>query len=83
MKLYITLIALCMSLHSIAQINLVPITPPDLSSGDGYGISTCVSGDFMIVGSYNHDLDRNGNNFISDCGSAYIFTKMVQLGNKP
>ena len=41
--------AVLFSNTALAQINLLPVVTSDSVSNDGYGISTCISGDFASV----------------------------------
>ena len=45
---------------ALAQINLAPFVPSESASGDGYGISTCISGDFANVRSGSENPESGG-----------------------
>jgi hypothetical protein len=49
------------------------ITASDGVSGDRFGQSVSISGDHAIVGAYFEDHDVDGNNALSESGSAYIY----------
>ncbi|MCG3166632.1 MAG: hypothetical protein POELPBGB_02412 [Bacteroidia bacterium] len=49
------------------------IVPDDRAVEDGFAVSVAISGDRIICGAPNHELDASGNNSISDAGAAYIF----------
>lgn len=45
------------------------------SSGDFFGQSVAISGDYAIVGATSEDLDAAGSNSLSNAGAAYIFER--------
>ncbi|MEM8568477.1 MAG: T9SS type A sorting domain-containing protein, partial [Bacteroidota bacterium] len=47
----------------------------DRNSGDFFGSSVSVRGDYAIVGAYNEDEDVSGGNTTNTAGSAYIFER--------
>jgi len=49
------------------------IVASDRSSTDRFSHGIDISGDYIISGAYQHNLDENGGNSISDAGAAYIF----------
>ncbi len=49
------------------------IVASDRASGDWFGYSVAISGDFAIIGAYQEDEDASGTNTLSAAGSAYIF----------
>jgi len=49
------------------------IVASDRDAGDGFGVSVAIDGGYAIVGAYLEDEDANGENFLGDSGSAYIF----------
>jgi hypothetical protein len=49
------------------------IVPSDRDTGDAYGWSVAIDGNYVVVGSHFDDEDSLGNNFIINSGSAYIF----------
>ncbi|MBN2412799.1 PKD domain-containing protein [candidate division KSB1 bacterium] len=46
------------------------LIPADGSSGDGFGISVAISGDYILIGSFNHDLTGK-----ADAGAVYVYKK--------
>ena len=56
------------------------LTASDRASGDYFGHSVSISGDYAIVGAYREDEDASGANTQSQAGSAYIFER-DGLGN--
>jgi len=51
------------------------IVASDRATGDYFGYSVSISGDYVAVGAYIEDEDTDGNNTMDDAGSAYIFYK--------
>jgi len=51
------------------------IVASDRSSYDQFGSSVDISEDYIIVGADNDDEDTDGENFLPDAGSAYIFKR--------
>ncbi|MFC1730063.1 T9SS type A sorting domain-containing protein [candidate division KSB1 bacterium] len=49
----------------------------DRDTGDYFGFSVCINGNFAIVGSYYESEDTYGGNTLNGAGSAYIFEKGV------
>jgi len=49
------------------------IVASDRGSGDYFGSSVAISGDYAIVGARAEDEDAAGGNTVTDAGSAYIF----------
>ena len=45
----------------------------DGQNGDNHGISTAISGDYIIVGAWHEDHDGTGGNPLSEAGAAYIY----------
>ena len=56
------------------------LTASDRATGDRFGYSVSISGDYAIVGAIGEDHDASGANTQSDAGSAYIFER-DGLGN--
>ena len=46
------------------------LTPANGASGDGFGHSVAISGDYILVGSYKHDLTGK-----DDAGAVYVYKK--------
>lgn len=44
----------------------------DRATNDGFGYSVSISGSYAIVGAQEEDEDENGNNTLSNAGSAYL-----------
>ncbi len=53
-------------------------TPNHRSTGDYFGYSVSVSGDYALVGANFEDEDASGGNTLTDAGSAYVF---IRSGN--
>lgn len=51
------------------------IVPDDRSSGDHFGASLDIDGDFMVLGTHSDDDDASVSDVKVDAGSAYIFQK--------
>jgi len=51
------------------------IVAADRGSGDQFGRTVAISGDYIIVGAVNEDDDAAGANPLSNAGSAYIFVR--------
>tara|TARA_R110002096_G_scaffold238027_3_gene429352 strand:+ start:45850 stop:48009 length:2160 start_codon:yes stop_codon:yes gene_type:complete len=49
----------------------------DRGSGDEFGWSVAISGDYAIVGAIVEDHDTTGGNTLTDAGSAYIFQNIA------
>lgn len=49
------------------------IVPANRGEGDCFGYSVSISGNQMIVGAPNHDLDASDLNAVADAGAAYIY----------
>ncbi|KPK80499.1 MAG: hypothetical protein AMS27_16965 [Bacteroides sp. SM23_62_1] len=47
----------------------------DRQDGDYFGISVSISGEYVIVGAYQEDHDQDGNVYLGNAGSAYIFKR--------
>ena len=47
----------------------------DRQSGDQFGFSVAISGDYAIIGANREDEDESGMNTMNDAGSAYVFQK--------
>ncbi len=45
----------------------------DASTGDRFGYSVSISGDYAVIGAYNEDHDALGGNQLVDAGSVYLF----------
>jgi hypothetical protein len=56
-------------------IELQKIVASDRASGDYFGYSVSISGDYAIVGAYTENEDAGGINTATGAGSAYIFKK--------
>src|SRR5687767_863719 len=50
------------------KIPLSPVTASDGATGDAFGSSIDIAGDYAVIGAYNNDIGANNNQ-----GSAYIF----------
>ncbi|WP_223034080.1 T9SS type A sorting domain-containing protein [Hanstruepera marina] len=51
------------------------LTASDRQSGDLFGWSVSISGDYAVVGAYNEDEDELGSNTLNNSGSAYVFER--------
>ncbi|MES2593404.1 MAG: T9SS type A sorting domain-containing protein [Bacteroidota bacterium] len=51
------------------------IVAADRAAADLYGASVSISGDYVIIGSYQEDENPFGTNSINNAGSAYIFER--------
>jgi FG-GAP repeat protein/type IX secretion system substrate protein len=51
------------------------IVASDRASYDQFGWSVAISGDYAVIGAYYESEDANGENTISNAGSAYIFKR--------
>lgn len=47
----------------------------DRDTGDFFGLSVGISGDYAIVGAYQGDKDSAGRNIMTNAGAAYIFKR--------
>src|SRR5690606_23197417 len=47
----------------------------DRNSGDYFGSSVAISGDYIVVGARLEDEDASGSNTLSNAGSAYVFIR--------
>lgn len=52
----------------------------DRESGDRFGYNISLDGDHFISGAYEEDHDENGQNFLSNAGSSYIYEKVNAAG---
>lgn len=59
-------------------VKIQEINVPDASSGDNFGSSLKMKGDWLYIGSPNNDFDTINSNFISNSGSVYVFKKQNQ-----
>lgn len=48
------------------------LTPSDGAIGDNFGFSVDIDGDTLVIGANSDDINR-----LPDCGSAYVFTRVV------
>ena len=60
-------------LKEFVEIN--KLVPKDRQGYENFGYSVAISGDYAVIGANVDDKDENGDNPISDAGSAYIFKK--------
>ena len=51
------------------------LTPTDRTTGDYFGYSVDLSGDYALIGAYRQDSDANGTNALPDAGAAYLFER--------
>jgi hypothetical protein len=51
------------------------IVASDRSSGDLFGFSVSISGNYAVVGAYNEDEDARGRKTKNNSGSAYVFKR--------
>ena len=51
------------------------VVASDRASYDEFGLSVAISGDYAIVGTSYESEDANGENYIGNAGSAYIFVR--------
>ena len=58
------------------------IVASDRESGDQFGWSVSLSGNYAIVGAFEEDHDASGSNTASSAGSAYIFERDTGSGKK-
>ncbi len=77
MKLFIY-IFLLLSINSAAFAEvtveqLQKLVASDREGSDNFGWSVAISGDYAIVGAQSEEHDEEGNNELSNSGSAYIF----------
>ncbi|WP_426295571.1 T9SS type A sorting domain-containing protein [Dyadobacter endophyticus] len=56
-------------------VQVKKITAPVRESGDNFGVSVSISGDYAIVGAHQEDDDALETNTLFNAGSAYIFKK--------
>ena len=49
------------------------VVAADRATGDYFGSSVAISGDYAIVGAYGEDENASGANILTEAGSAYIF----------
>ncbi|WP_374029937.1 FG-GAP repeat protein [Bdellovibrio bacteriovorus] len=59
----------------VLQQKLVPSGLNARMAGDNFGYSVAISGDTIVVGAYLHDYDANGENFVTNAGAVYVFTR--------
>lgn len=56
--------------------DLLKTVTDDRNSGDQFGYSVAISGNYAIIGAYNQDYDVDGtSNLVYNAGAAYIFKK--------
>lgn len=60
-------------LKEFVEIN--KLVPKDRQGYENFGYSVGISGEYAVIGANVDDKDANGDNPISDAGSAYIFKK--------
>ncbi|MEM6398484.1 MAG: HYR domain-containing protein, partial [Bacteroidota bacterium] len=51
------------------------LTASDREANDEFGFSVAIAGNYAIVGAPQEDEDANGNNSLSNSGSAYVFER--------
>jgi FG-GAP repeat/IPTL-CTERM motif len=51
------------------------IVASDRAASDFFGISSAISGDYIVVGARGESEDENGANTLTDAGSAYLFKR--------
>ncbi len=56
------------------------IVASDRETGDFFGYTVSISGNYAVIGAYKEDKDANGLNTLNTAGSAYIFERDA-LGN--
>ena len=56
-------------------VEINKLVPKDRQGYENFGYSVGISGDYAVIGANVDDKDANGDNPISDAGSAYIFKK--------
>lgn len=56
-------------------VQVKKITAPVRESGDNFGVSVSINGDYAIVGAHQEDDDALETNTLFNAGSAYIFKK--------
>lgn len=52
----------------------------DRDAGDAFGIDVSISGNDILVGAQFEDHDENGNNYLLNSGSVYLFEKNTTSG---
>jgi hypothetical protein len=55
------------------------IVASDRAIDDSFGFGLAIDGNTIIAGSSGNDKDITGNNFLTDAGSAYVFTNPTAL----
>ncbi|MBQ4805752.1 T9SS type A sorting domain-containing protein [Aquimarina sp. MMG015] len=56
---------------------LQKIVPNDRDQGDTFGLSIGINENILVVGSHQEDHSIDGNNFLNDSGSVYVFEKDI------
>ena len=51
------------------------LVAPDRESGDQFGYSVAINGNYAVVGAYLHDLDVDGANQVSNAGAVYVYKR--------
>ncbi len=54
---------------------IIPSAGGNRNSGDNFGFSVAISGDYAIVGAPNVDSDASGSLPVSDAGAAFVFKR--------
>jgi hypothetical protein len=57
------------------------IVPLGRATGDRFGYSVAISGDFIIVGAFREDENASGGATLNDAGSAFILNKHPGYGH--
>lgn len=68
------------SVYSFAQITnnwqqQQKINSADFATGDQFGASVAIHGDYAVIGAYGEDEDTNGTNSMFNAGAAFLFKK--------
>ena len=71
--LIITLIFISGILSAQNWQEIITLASSDGISNDDFGYCVSISGDYAIVGAHNEDEDINGENYLLNAGSAYLF----------
>lgn len=62
--------------YSNGNWNLVKkVSASDATSGDNFGRSVSISGNYAVIGAYAQDGDINNSNTLSNAGAAYVFER--------
>ncbi len=74
---FFAFLVLCPAWFPLAQTvtQLQKITPADRETGDNFGFSMAVSGNFAVFGANKQDENALGLDSLNNAGSAYVYTK--------